>query len=36
MTEQDPSSKYLPSVSLEVVDHCVGNQDWNEMDNACD
>lgn len=36
VTEQDPSSKYLPSVSLEVVDHCVGNQDWNEMDNACD
>lgn len=33
--EVDPLSKYLPAVNLEVIDHCVGNQDWNEMDNAC-
>lgn len=34
--EQDPISKYLPSIDLEVVDHCVGNQDWDEMENACE
>ena len=34
--EIDPSSRYLPSVGLQVVDHCVGNQDWDEMDAACD
>ena len=26
----------LPDVELEVIDHCVGNQDWNEMEDACD
>lgn len=36
ISETDPTSKYLPEVRLEVVDHCVGNQDWDEMDNACD
>jgi 4-hydroxyphenylpyruvate dioxygenase len=34
--ETDPSSRYLPKVDLQVIDHCVGNQDWNEMDAACD
>jgi 4-hydroxyphenylpyruvate dioxygenase len=34
--EIDPSSRYLPKVDLQVIDHCVGNQDWNEMDAACD
>ena len=23
-------------IKLEVVDHCVGNQDWDKMDEACD
>ena len=32
----DPLSQYLPSIGLQVIDHCVGNQDWNEMDAACD
>jgi len=32
----DSLSKFLPEVKLEVIDHCVGNQDWNEMENACD
>jgi len=36
VAEQDATSKYLPAVGLEVVDHCVGNQDWDEMENACD
>jgi 4-hydroxyphenylpyruvate dioxygenase len=34
--ETDPSSRYLPRVDLQMVDHCVGNQDWDEMDAACD
>lgn len=32
----DPANAYLPSVELEAIDHCVGNQDWDEMDRACD
>ena len=35
-TTQDPISKFLPRVDLEAVDHCVGNQDWDEMEGACD
>lgn len=26
----------LPKIYLEAVDHCVGNQDWGEMDEVCD
>jgi 4-hydroxyphenylpyruvate dioxygenase len=36
VNEVDPTAKYLPPVSLNVVDHCVGNQDWNEMEAACE
>ncbi|KAK4945166.1 hypothetical protein LTR10_015592 [Elasticomyces elasticus] len=36
VNEQDPISKYLPEVKLSVLDHCVGNQDWNEMEAACE
>jgi len=32
----DPLEKFLPSVSLGHVDHCVGNQDWDEMDAVCE
>ncbi|KAL1601563.1 hypothetical protein SLS60_006478 [Paraconiothyrium brasiliense] len=32
----DPLSKFLPPVLLSNIDHCVGNQDWDEMDNICD
>jgi 4-hydroxyphenylpyruvate dioxygenase len=32
---KDPLSKFLPQVRLEVIDHCVGNQDWDEMEDAC-
>lgn len=31
----DPLQRFLPSVHLEAIDHCVGNQDWDEMENAC-
>lgn len=33
---KDPLSKVLPYVPLEAIDHCVGNQDWDEMENVCD
>ena len=33
---EDPIEKYLPRISLDAIDHCVGNQDWDEMENACD
>ena len=32
----DSLNRFLPSVNLEAIDHCVGNQDWDEMENACD
>lgn len=34
--KEDPISKYLPNVKLKHIDHCVGNQDWNEMDKICE
>ncbi|KAK5169342.1 uncharacterized protein LTR77_005317 [Saxophila tyrrhenica] len=33
--ERDPLGKYLPPVQLEHIDHCVGNQDWDEMETVC-
>nr|pir T-cell reactive protein - Coccidioides immitis [Coccidioides immitis] len=32
----DATSKFLPKVVLERIDHCVGNQDWDEMERVCD
>ena len=32
----DPLSQCLPAVPIEVVDHCVGNQDWDGIEAACD
>lgn len=32
----NPTSKYLLVTSLLQNDHCVGNQDWDETENACD
>ncbi|CAD0107884.1 unnamed protein product [Aureobasidium uvarum] len=34
-TAKDPLNLILPPVTLEAIDHCVGNQDWNEMDDVC-
>ncbi|KAF2243189.1 4-hydroxyphenylpyruvate dioxygenase [Trematosphaeria pertusa] len=31
----DPLRKLLPPVLLSNIDHCVGNQDWDEMENIC-
>ena len=33
---EDPINRLLPSVNLEAIDHCVGNQDWAQMEAACD
>ncbi|KAJ5925408.1 hypothetical protein N7454_008047 [Penicillium verhagenii] len=33
---EDPISKFLPGVHLNRIDHCVGNQDWDEMDKICE
>lgn len=32
----DPLTQLLPQVGLEAIDHCVGNQNWNEMDAICE
>jgi 4-hydroxyphenylpyruvate dioxygenase len=32
----DPLNNLLPSCELEVIDHCVGNQSWGGMEDACD
>lgn len=34
-TSPDPLNKFLPAVNLEAIDHCVGNQDWDEMEDIC-
>ncbi|KAL8901697.1 MAG: hypothetical protein Q9207_005066 [Kuettlingeria erythrocarpa] len=33
---EDPIHKYLPPVTLEAIDHCVGNQDWGGMQKICE
>ncbi|OQE29182.1 hypothetical protein PENFLA_c004G02398 [Penicillium flavigenum] len=33
---EDPIVKFLPGVHLSHIDHCVGNQDWDEMDKICE
>lgn len=32
---QDPVADHLPPISFENIDHCVGNQNWNDMETAC-
>jgi len=32
----DATDKLLPPVRLQVIDHCVGNQDWDQMDPTAD
>jgi len=32
----EPLDLYLPKVSLEAIDHCVGNQGWDQMTAACE
>ncbi|KAL4937270.1 hypothetical protein BDV06DRAFT_203257 [Aspergillus oleicola] len=33
---EDPVAALLPDVKLNRIDHCVGNQDWDEMDRVCE
>lgn len=33
--EPRPSAITFPNVPLARIDHCVGNQDWDEMNSAC-
>jgi 4-hydroxyphenylpyruvate dioxygenase len=32
----DPLAALLPEVTLEAIDHCVGNQDWDQMNATCE
>ncbi|KAI4136079.1 MAG: hypothetical protein LQ341_005813 [Variospora aurantia] len=34
--QDDPIQKYLPPISFQAIDHCVGNQGWGEMQQVCD
>ena len=36
LSTPDPVQAFLPKVPLALIDHCVGNQDWNEMEKMCD
>ena len=33
--DSDPIAAFLPKVDLRRIDHCVGNQDWDEMEKVC-
>lgn len=35
-TVVDPLAALLPTVELEAIDHCVGNQDWGQMEAVCE
>jgi 4-hydroxyphenylpyruvate dioxygenase len=35
-TNEDPLNQFLPNVDLEAIDHCVGNQDWDQMNAVCE
>ena len=35
-TRPEPLDAFLPRVEIEAIDHCVGNQDWDQMAAACD
>jgi 4-hydroxyphenylpyruvate dioxygenase len=32
---KDPITALLPKIDLRRIDHCVGNQDWDEMERVC-
>jgi 4-hydroxyphenylpyruvate dioxygenase len=35
VNSQDPIERLLPGIKLRRIDHCVGNQDWDEMEEVC-
>ncbi|MCJ1477737.1 hypothetical protein MMC13_006410 [Lambiella insularis] len=36
VNSRDSLAILLPRVHFDAVDHCVGNQDWNQMEDVCD
>jgi 4-hydroxyphenylpyruvate dioxygenase len=36
INEADPLDEILPAIHFTNIDHCVGNQDWEGMEKACD
>lgn len=32
---QDPVNDFLPAIEIEGIDHCVGNQDWDQLQQTC-
>lgn len=32
----DPVNECLPAIEMEEIDHCVGNQDWDQMQETCE
>lgn len=35
VTESDPIQRYLPTIVVDEIDHCVGNHDWEDLESAC-
>jgi len=33
---QDPVNGFLPAIEIENIDHCVGNQDWDQLQQTCE
>ena len=36
VTLSDPSSRLLPVIKFNGIDHCVGNQTWGQLQSACE
>ena len=36
VTLSDPSARLLPAIKFNGIDHCVGNQDWDQLQSACE
>lgn len=32
----DPVNDFLPAIEIEVIDHCVGNQNWDQLQEVCE
>ena len=36
VTVSDPSARLLPAIKFNGIDHCVGNQGWDQLQSACE
>lgn len=36
VTLSDPSARLLPAIKFNGIDHCVGNQGWDQLKSACE